>query len=237
MRFIDQREAGEQLASRLSTLRLARPIVLGIPLAGARIGWEIARKLNAPMDVLLVDPVEIPGRPHSTLGFAVDGDFYPDEVACRHHGVTPAYAEILASAVKRAEVQWEDVLRAQEPRLNLHGRSVILVSDRPMDSCRIRAVRAALRDRGASEIVHASPFECSSRLELAGQSIQAVSLFRAEERHSVMLVNSGYQQATDNEIAQRIAQSRRRPGARTSGEELEIDDDAIPAATVEVTAV
>src|SRR5688500_18739437 len=60
MRFIDHREAGERLAFQLAELRPARPLGLAIPPAGARTGWEIAHRLDAPMDVLLVKEVQIP---------------------------------------------------------------------------------------------------------------------------------------------------------------------------------
>ena len=97
MRFIDHSEAGEKLALQLLELQLSRPLALAIPPAGTRIGWETARRLGAPMDVLLVRDVQIPGRLGSALGSVVDGLFYRDDAGCRREEVSRDYAEILVT--------------------------------------------------------------------------------------------------------------------------------------------
>jgi putative phosphoribosyl transferase len=235
MRFIDHREAGEKLAAQMTRLHLVRPLVLAIPPAGARIGWEIARRLRAPMDVLVVDSVEIPGRTHATVGYVVDGEFFPDGVACRQQGVTTGYAAILAAVVKRAELTWEDTLRSHERPLDVQGRSIILVSDCPLDAGRLRTAQAALLVRGVGTIIYACLFDCPG-FESVVPPIHTITLFRPDERRSVMLVNTGYQQTTDDEIAELLAQSRHRSGRPALPDHLEIDYDSVPAASVEVTA-
>jgi putative phosphoribosyl transferase len=235
MRFIDHREAGEKLASQLAELAPVRPLVLAIPAAGARIGWEIARRLRAPMDVLMVDSVEIPGRTHATVGYVVDGEFFPDDVACRQQGVTTGYAAILAEAVKRAELTWEDTLRSHERPLDVQGRSIILVSDCPLDAGRLRTAQAALLARGAGAIIYACPFDCAG-LGSVDPPLHSITLFSPDESRSVMLVNTGHQQATDDEIAELIIRSRLRPDFHEPDGRLRIDYDSLPAAVVEVTA-
>src|SRR5271166_1167150 len=73
-RFDDRSEAGRLLAARLTGMNLANPIVFALPRGGVSVGLEIARKLNAPLDLLMVRKIGVPGDPELALGAVVDGE-------------------------------------------------------------------------------------------------------------------------------------------------------------------
>jgi putative phosphoribosyl transferase len=204
MKLIDHREVGRLLADQVISRNPARPVVVAVPPGGARIGWEIARRLNAPLDVIMLSTVHVPGRAGSPLGCAVDGRFYPDEAGCRDHRVTREYAEILVSATSGSGLLREREMRHGEPGVDVRDRTVILVSDGAPGPVALAAAVAALQDRGVARILYATPVAPAERV--AGFD-EVLTAFLPEERSSVMLVNAGYRQTTDREIAELLESS------------------------------
>lgn len=207
MRYIDHTEAGQLLARRLMGLRIENPVVLAIPPGGARIAREIAREMKAPMDVLPVREISIPGRNRCSIGAVVDGGFYPDESACRREGVTREYAGILAAAEQCEEERWERSVRQNRAPVELEGCSAIIANDVALDRERLQAVRAALRERKVRHVIQVSVFACAGERR-SDPSVLLVTLFSPEESRSVMLVNAGFQQTTEEEIAELLGRSR-----------------------------
>src|SRR5207237_7429420 len=94
--FADRRDAGRRLAVALSAWRESRPIVLALPRGGVPVGFEVAKALAAPLDVLLVRKIGAPGHEELGLGAIVDGQdpqvvLNPDVV--RAVGPPPGYIE------------------------------------------------------------------------------------------------------------------------------------------------
>src|SRR5882762_11552386 len=71
--FRDRRDAGRRLATALKSYRTSRPIVLALPRGGVPVGFEVAKALAAPLDVLLVRKIGAPGQEELGLGAIVDG--------------------------------------------------------------------------------------------------------------------------------------------------------------------
>src|ERR1051325_4471481 len=71
--FRDRRDAGRQLAAALAAYRQDRPGVLALARGGGRVGFEVAKALPAPLDVLLVRKIGAPGHEELALGAIVDG--------------------------------------------------------------------------------------------------------------------------------------------------------------------
>ncbi|HUL46679.1 MAG TPA: hypothetical protein VLV25_06245, partial [Steroidobacteraceae bacterium] len=72
--FVDRRAAGRQLATAVAALGLRPPlVVLGLPRGGVPVAFEVARALHAPLDVMLVRKVGMPGQPELALGAIATG--------------------------------------------------------------------------------------------------------------------------------------------------------------------
>ena len=85
--FHDRTDAGIRLADRLQSDRADRQIVLPLPRGGVPVAFEIARRLEAPLDVLIVRKVGAPGNPEYGLGaVAEDGTRWIDEPRMREAG-------------------------------------------------------------------------------------------------------------------------------------------------------
>src|SRR5512134_513038 len=72
--FADRMDAGRRLARALLHLKPERPIVLALPRGGVPVGFEVARALEAPLDLLLVRKIGVPGYPELALGAVLDGE-------------------------------------------------------------------------------------------------------------------------------------------------------------------
>jgi putative phosphoribosyl transferase len=74
MMFQDRSDAGRRLAKKLRHFKDKRPVVLALPRGGVPVGFEVARALDAPLDVLLVRKIGVPWQPELALGAVTDGE-------------------------------------------------------------------------------------------------------------------------------------------------------------------
>ncbi len=84
--FRNRTDAGRQLAARLDYLIAEEPIVLALPRGGVVVGYEVARALDAPLDIIAVRKIAAPFQPEFGLGAIVDGDhpsMFLDEATMR----------------------------------------------------------------------------------------------------------------------------------------------------------
>jgi putative phosphoribosyl transferase len=130
--FADRRAAGRQLAGRLHHLRQDEPLVLALPRGGVPIGFEIARELDAPLDLLFVRKIGVPWQPELALGAVVDGadpqvlinEGLVGELSVDRSYITGETARQLSEIERRRRVYLGD-----RPPPLLTGRTIIIVDD------------------------------------------------------------------------------------------------------------
>ena len=167
-RFKDRAAAGVALARELEQRHLKPPLlVLGLPRGGVAVAFEVARELNAPLDVMLVRKIGMPGQPELAIGAIASGNIVVHEP--RMERDMPELAETfetLVAAERRELERREQVFRAGRAPLTLEDKTVILVDDGiATGSTMLAAVRAA-RQAGATAIVAAAPLASAEALEL-----------------------------------------------------------------------
>jgi putative phosphoribosyl transferase len=165
--FNTRTEAGEKLADELAKLDLPDPVVLALPRGGVPVALPVARRLKAPLDLLLVRKIGAPANPELAAGAVVEGAepvFNRDVLA--GYGIT---AESLASVVadKRREIAarrkaWLEG-RAPIPR---EGRTLIVVDDGIATGATVRAALTGLADTGAAAVVLAVPVAPADTIEV-----------------------------------------------------------------------
>jgi putative phosphoribosyl transferase len=112
MMFHDRKDAGEQLAARLVHLKSRQTVVLALPRGGVAIGFEIARRLGAPLDIVLVRKIGVPWQPELALGAVSDGgvpEIYIDEHMAKALAIPEGYvreetARQLAELERRRQI-------------------------------------------------------------------------------------------------------------------------------------
>ncbi len=157
--FPDRREAGRQLAEALAKLELRDPVVLALPRGGVPVGLEVARRLDAPMDLLFVRKIGVPGNEEYGIGAVVDGHSPTtviDERLASLVGASPAYIEKQVARELR-EIERRRGLYRTGPAVDLRNRSVVVVDDGIATGGTVKAALLALAQVGARKIVLAIP--------------------------------------------------------------------------------
>src|SRR5581483_4834791 len=128
--FEDRADAGRFLARELLNYKKENPIVLALPRGGVVVGYEIARALDAPLDVIVARKLGAPGHEEMGIGaIAPGGVLVRDDLAIRYLGVTE---EQLQRTITRETAEMERRIRSyrgDRPFPDLHGKTVILVDD------------------------------------------------------------------------------------------------------------
>jgi len=207
--FRDRTEAGERLAGVLAGLDLPEPVVLALPRGGVPVALPVARRLNAPLDLLLVRKIGVPGNPELAAGAVVEGAepvFNPQVLA--GFGLT---AERLAPVVaeKRAEIAARRTAwlsgRAPVPR---KGKTLIVVDDGIATGATVRAALSGLAGAGAAAVVLAVPVAPADTLaELEPLCNRIVCLEMPAYFNAVGAHYQLFDQVRDEAVAQMLAAS------------------------------
>lgn len=157
--FQDRREAGQVLAAMLSGYR-DRPdvVVLGLPRGGVPVAYEIATSLRAPLDVMVVRKLGVPGHEELAMGAIASGGVQVvNEEVVRYLSLPPAVLASVAGMEQQELARRERVYRGERPPLAVERRTVILVDDGLATGSTMRAAVTALRRRHPARIVIAVP--------------------------------------------------------------------------------
>ena len=202
--FRDRREAGERLAERLLHLKDRRPIVLALPRGGVAIGAAIARRLGAPLDLVLVRKIGAPGQPELALGALSDGaapEVYIDRAMAARLGIAEEYIEE-ETARERVEVERRRAAYcAERPPIGLAGRTAIVVDDGIATGATMRVALRAVRQRGPKRLVLAVPVAPPETLAALDEEVdEAVCLHAPEGLGAIGFYYTDFHQLTDAEV-------------------------------------
>lgn len=208
--FEDRADGGRQLAARLRPYRDEDPVVLGLPRGGVPVAYEVARELDAPLDVCVVRKIGAPIQPELGIGAVAEEDaIYVDRRAQRMVGVSDhELAELVAQ--KRREVE-ERVrrFRGGAPPIDVRGRTVIVVDDGIATGGTARAAVQTLRLRGVGKIVLAVPVAASDSLEeLAPVVDEIVCPYPQEIFYAVGLWYDDFTPTTDDDVVELLERAR-----------------------------
>ena len=214
--FSNRKEAGERLAGELARLfadepGLAPPVVLALPRGGLPIGFEIARRLDAPLDLVLVRKIGAPMQPELAAGAIVDGEtpeLVLNEEVVRHAGLGEAEIEAAKSReLAEIERRREFYLGGREP-LPVAGRTAIVVDDGIATGATMRAAVRAMRRRGPDCLVLAVPVAARDTIaSFKGEVDRVVCLEAPAMFWAVGAYYSDFRQTTDDEVKRLLAEA------------------------------
>ena len=208
--FADRAAAGRQLAPYLQQYRGRTDVlVLGLPRGGVPVAVEVAKFLDAPLDVMIVRKLGAPHQQEVALGaIASGGIMVTNEGALHWSADSPTMAEIVAE--ERKELQRRELAyRAGRPSLAISNRIVILVDDgAATGSSMLAAVRAA-RKMGAGKIVVALPVASMDACDmLRDEADEIVCLSTPPSFAAVGSWYMDFSQTTDSEVIDLLACTR-----------------------------
>ena len=158
MQFRDRRDAGRQLADRLATMALQRPIVLAVPNGGVPVGAEVAARLHAPLEVFVAVKLRTPANQELAVGALAEGMGTPlVRRAARGAGLTQRDLETAEAQARETILLRVLKYRGPRPLPDLRGRAVILVDDGLATGATAEAALMALRSHGPRRLLLAVP--------------------------------------------------------------------------------
>lgn len=202
--FANREDAGRRLAKVLARYKDMHPVVLALPRGGVPVGFEIARALKAPLDVLFVRKLRTPGYPELALGAVVDGP-HPQRILNQHIidsvQVPDDYIESEVQAQLRVIEERKRIYRGDRSPLSVAGRTVIVTDDGIATGATMRAGLKALAASGARTIVMAVPVAPQETLDiLAAEADEVVCLLSPADFYSVGFYYADFDQTTDDEV-------------------------------------
>lgn len=213
--FVDRREAGRRLASALERFRDAEPVVVALPRGGVPVGFEIARALNAPLDITCVRKLGAPMQPEYGIGAVAE-----EGVKVLREGIVDLLdigdrelEEIIARESAELERRCR-LYRASRTRVPVAGTTVVLVDDGVATGSTAIAGARSVRARGAAHVVLAVPLAAPGAEQRLGESFDdVVSLYEPEEFPGVGAFYADFRQVTDDEVIRLLGAAAGKPGA------------------------
>jgi putative phosphoribosyl transferase len=159
MIFRDRIDAGRLLATKLARYAdQPNVLVLALPRGGVPVAFEVAKALEAPLDVFIVRKLGLPGHEEAAMGAIASGGVIVLNEPMLHELPIPRH--VIQSVVDRERQELkrrEKMYRPGRPKLDVHGKTVILIDDGLATGSTMRAAAQALRKQNPQRLVVAVP--------------------------------------------------------------------------------
>ena len=206
--FSNRTEAGRQLAEKLVKYAGRDDvIVLGLPRGGVPVAYEVAKRLDAPLDVFIVRKLGVPGFEELAAGAIASGG-----VRVLNKDVFRALPNAeetieLITATETAELERrEQEYRGGRPAPELRDRVVILVDDGLATGATMRAAVKALRQRDVAKLVVAVPVGPPDTCrEVEDEADETVCLSMPDFFQAVGQYYEDFSQTSDEEVRELLA--------------------------------
>lgn len=208
--FNDRSDAGVQLASRLEEYKDRKGVlVLALPRGGVVTGYEIARHLNAPLDIIIVRKVGFPGQPELGIGAVSEtGTVVLNKLIISTYGVPKDYIEREISRQKEEISRRVKLYRKGKSPPDFEGKTAILVDDGVATGATMKAAITTLREEKLNRLIVALPVAPPS---VADELEQMVDEFICiETPFDFMAVGAHYRdftQVSDEEVVELLQRS------------------------------
>jgi len=204
MPFIDRSDAGRQLAGALVKYKGRRPVVLALPRGGVPVAAEVAAALQAPLDLILVRKIGVPMQPELAMGAVVDGSaplVVRNEDVIRLAGIDAedfkAVCEHELAEIERRRQRY----LGDRARVDVRGRTTIVVDDGIATGATTRAALRATRQRHPAKLVLAVPVApTDSLIAMREEADDVICLEDYEAFGAIGFYYSDFRQVSDQEV-------------------------------------
>jgi predicted phosphoribosyltransferase len=208
--YRDRFEAGQRLATKLMTYADRQDVlVLALPRGGVPVAYEVAKALQAPLDVFIVRKLGVPGREELAMGaIATGGIRVLNETVVSMLQIPERIIDAVTAREQQELERREHLYRDDRPAPAVQDHIVILIDDGLATGSTMRAAIAALRLQHPARIVVAVPVAAPSTCEELGREVDEIVCAQTPEPfYGVGLWYQDFSQTTDEEVHDLLIQS------------------------------
>jgi predicted phosphoribosyltransferase len=207
--FRDRTDAGHRLGEHLASWRSPDVVVLGLPRGGVPVAAEVAAALGAPLDVIVVRKLGIPYQPEVAMGAIGEGGVRVlDDTLVARAGVSTAEVDAVEQRERATLESRVQRFRAGADRLDLTGRTAIIVDDGIATGATATAAAQVARKLGASRVVVAAPVGGHDAADRVGDADEVVCLLQPPGFQAVGAYYRDFGQTSEDEVAALLAAAR-----------------------------
>ena len=210
--FLDRTEAGRILATRLAAYANRRDVlVLALPRGGVPVAFEVARTLHAPLDVMIVRKLGVPGQEELAMGaIATGGVRVLNDDVVRMLALSDEVISTVAAREQQELARRERLYRGDRPAYDIRGRTIILVDDGIATGATMRAAVAAVKQWQPARIIIAVPVAASATCEAFAPEVDdVVCVERPADFFAVGFWYEHFSQTTDEQVRDLLEQAAR----------------------------
>ncbi|MFO7757259.1 MAG: phosphoribosyltransferase family protein [Roseovarius sp.] len=210
--FADRKAAGQALAREIAGRDYEDPVVLALPRGGVPVGIEVVRTLRAPMDLVMVRKIGVPGQPELAAAAVVNGD----DPKIVHNEEIMARVGLGHSEIERlAQTQLDEIRRRRHIYLRgrtpvpVEGRTAIVVDDGIATGATMRASLRAVRRRKPAKLVLAVPVAAPDTLaRMRGEVDEVICLYQPRLLGGIGAHYADFSQTSDDDVVRLMDEAR-----------------------------
>lgn len=206
---MNRTEAGQELAGALASYKGMDAVILALPRGGVSVAAEVARALDAPLDLVLVRKIGVPMQPELAMGAVVDGGeplIVRNEDIISMAGISEAEFRHVCDCELAEIDRRRKLYLSGRPRAEIKDRIAIVVDDGVATGATTRAALQAVRKRRPRLLVLAIPVAPTSTLEeLRGEADVIVCLEAHEYFPAIGVYYSDFRQVSDEEVVRLLS--------------------------------
>jgi putative phosphoribosyl transferase len=209
--FTDRNDAGRRLAVRLKEDRGPDVVVLGLPRGGVPVASEVARALDAPLDVIVVRKLGLPSHPEVAMGaIGQDGARLLDLDLIARLGVTPHEIEEVERKERKTLEARIALFRAGHKAIDLTDRTAIVVDDGIATGATASAACRVARGLGARRVIVAVPVGGPDAITRVQGADEVICLIRPPDFQAVGAHYLHFDQTSEAEVVELLRAARER---------------------------
>lgn len=210
-KFRNRTEAGKLLAGQLTDYaNRSDVLVLGLPRGGVPVAYEVAKELDAPLDVCLVRKLGVPGHKELAMGAITAGGVRViNENVIDWLRISPETINEVAAMEIRELDRRSHIYRGNRPLPKVKNHTIILVDDGIATGATIRAAISTLKKQKPRKLVVAVPVAgLSTCEELEAEVDEVVCILKPEDLYAIGLWYEDFQQTTDAEVCELLTRQK-----------------------------
>jgi putative phosphoribosyl transferase len=219
MQYEDRYDAGRRLAVKLVHLKNTRPVVLALPRGGVAVGFQIARALDAPLDIVLVRKIGVPWQPELAVAAVTDGaapETFIDRDLATRLDIPADYIETETERELQEIERRRNAYCAGRPQIDIARQTAIVVDDGIATGATMRVALRAVRRHNPARLVLAVPVAPSKTLAALREEVDEVVCLQPQMAlGAIGFYYRDFHQMTDAEVRDLLdrAQQAREPPA------------------------